>query len=325
MSSKKPLKLSICIPSINADELVNQLLVLEDSMRNFKFTFEVIVQYDTKFENEVFKVSESCGRLGYSLLSPINNGLDASIHALLTQASGEFIWVLSGNDSINADTLNAMGKAFQTDNIGLIFLNSKTPDGLFTAINTTGHDGISDFNTLLVTIGTRMSLITSLVFLNTFNESDSVLLYEKYCGTNIAFLTIPFFSLEKGRKAYVVRKPVFTNNVVDLKKGEKHFYNGTETFGAFLICILLEFSGLFEKDSWNNFLKQNYSSLWKGAVIDWVRNDHPTPLFALLKLYQYYFHLPLFYASIFICALPRPLAKFCVEFAVRKKHTTSDS
>ena len=325
MSSKKPLKLSICIPSVDADELINQLLILEASIRNFTFTCEVIVQYDTKFENRVSEVSESCSRLGYTLISPINKGLDASIHELLTHAKGEFIWVLSGNDSINSDTLNAIGKAFQTDDIGLIFLNAKTPDGLSTAINTTGDDGIVDFNTLLVTIGTRMSLITSLVFLNTFNETKSVLLYEKYCGSNIAFLTLPFFSLGRGRRAYIVRKPAFINNVVDLKKGQTHFYNGITTFGAFLICILLEFRSLFQKDSWNKFLKQNYSSLWKGAVIDWVRFDHPTPLFALLKLYRYYFHLPLFYASIFICALPRPLARFCVEFAVRNKLTNSES
>lgn len=325
MSSEKPLKFSICIPSVDANELINQLSILETSIRNFAFTFEVIVQYDTKFENRVSEVSNFCNCLGYTLLPPINNGLDASIHELLTKANGEFIWVLSGNDSINADTLAAIGKAFQTDGIGLIFLNAKTPDGLTTAINTTGDDGIVDFNTLLLTIGTRMSLITSLVFLNTFNETKSILLYEKYCGTNIAFLTLPFFSLERGRKAYIIREPAFINNVVNLKKGQTHFYNGIATFGAFLICILLEFRSLFREDSWNKFLKQNYSLLWKGAVIDWVRFDHPTPLFELLKLHRYYFHLPLFYASIFICALPQPLAKFCVEFAVRNKLTTSKS
>ena len=212
---KKPV-LSILIPSVDVGEILDQITEVTSQSCAFGEKIEVITKLDKVSMAGFIQAEEAAKETGALALPMSNEGFDRDIGKLIKNANGQFLWLVSSNDRLDTKCLYRIMPLLESGDYDLVFLNSRTQGGEYEAITVESDLQLTGLGPVLRTVGTRMSLVTSIIFKNSSSEEVSKK-YEKYSNSAIAFLVHPLSLIARGGMAYVVKEPLFTNFVKQLK------------------------------------------------------------------------------------------------------------
>ena len=302
--------LSICIPSVSHDELVQQLASIIKLRLNYHDKVEIIVKLDKSSKEDCTTIRKIAQENNVQYLEQTNLGFDRDVGQLIASAKGEYVWIVSSNDLLDEDILPNIIQHLQISKYDLLFLNSRTPNSRDAAIKINSDAVLTGLGATLRVIGTRMSLVTSIIFRNS-NEKTVLSAYSKYSNSAIAFLVFPFSKLSAGGKTYVIAKPQFTNFVHELGISEIAYYNAYDTFGISLWDIVSDYTRIQEDRHSRDFLIKNFGHVWRGGVIDWVRRKGPRPMVDIWRLRRYQISHE-YWPVLFLTAMPKPLIKFAL-------------
>jgi hypothetical protein len=303
--------LSICIPSVSLDEIVFQLREIEKITASHRENIEILVKLDKSSDADIRKANQAAKNIGASLVGQTNEGFDNDIGHLINAAKGRYIWLVSSNDRPDEACLADIMPVLKKDEFELVFLNSRTSNGEDTAITVTSDLELNNLGPVLKVIGTRMSLITSIIFRNSDDQSIADM-YRKYSMSAVAFLVYPFCLLANGGKTYVFSRAKFTNHVRALGVKETTYYDGVITFGQSLWDMTLEFRNPNQDRDTRDFLVTNFGHIWRGLMIDWLRREMPRPTAQLWSIRQYRISRE-YWLAIMFSLLPKQLARIVLS------------
>ena len=300
--------LSICIPSVNLSEISKQLASVVKLTLAYRDKVEILVKLDKSSEEDGATLKKLALQNSVKFIEQTNEGFDLDIGKLITSAHGEYVWILSSNDLLDEDAISNVLKYLTTNEYDLIFLNSRTPNSDNLAVAIASNVVLSGLGETLQLIGTRMSLVTSIVFRNS-REKATLAAYEKYSYSAVAFLIFPFSWLSAGGKTFVIAKPQFTNFVHELGVGETTYYNGYNTFGLVLWDLVADYTSIGQDRQSRAFLIKNFGHIWRGSIIDWIRREKPRPVGDIWRLRRYRISRE-YWPALFLTAMPKFLVKF---------------
>ena len=238
------------------------------------------------------------------LLPPANNGVDIAFEALLNNANGHYVWIVSSNDHLDPGCLDKIIPLLRQKKHVLFYLTSRTQDEKTISTSISNDIVLSGLGRVLNMIGTRMSLITSCIFYNT-RDPKVVQDYKNFIGTAIAWMTYPCSQLGEKGTAYIFATPCFTNNVYHLGKHEVTFYDGYETFGIAIWDLISAYISPKSDPDAKAFLIKNFGHIWRGGIIDWIRRDMPRPMADIWRLRRYRISSE-YWPALLLTAMPKP-------------------
>jgi hypothetical protein len=305
------LVLSICIPSVNLSEISEQLASVVKLTHGYREQVEILVKLDKSSKAECITLKKLALQNDAKFLGQTNEGFDSDIGKLITSAQGEYVWILSSNDLLDEDAIPNVLKYLTTNKYDLIFLNSRTPNSQKLAVGINSDVVLNGLGHTLQLIGTRMSLVTSIVFRNT-REKTTLAAYKKYSKSAVAFLVFPFSQLSSGGKTFVIAKPQFTNFVQDYNATDIGYYNGYDTFGLALWDLVADYTSIRDDQQSRAFLIKNFGHIWRGGIIDWIRREKPRPTGHIWRLRRYRISSE-YWPALFLTAMPKFLVKFLLK------------
>jgi|TARA_B110000037_G_C17049183_1_gene476992 glycosyltransferase involved in cell wall biosynthesis len=122
------IKLSICIPTYNRIECLNNCLnsILIAKKNNYNFNFEVCISDNCSKENVKKIIDKYSSSLNISFSQNSNNlGLGVNILKAVSLAKGEYVWILGNDDLLLPNTFFYLERLF-TDNtiVDFFYINS---------------------------------------------------------------------------------------------------------------------------------------------------------------------------------------------------------
>jgi hypothetical protein len=306
-----PFLLSICIPSVSLSEISKQLASVVKLTLAYRDKVEILIKLDKSSEEDGATLKKLALQNSVKFIEQTNEGFDLDIGKLIASAQGEYIWIVSSNDLLDEDAIPNVLKYLTTNEYDLIFLNSRTPNSDNLAVSIASDAVLSDLGETLQLIGTRMSLVTSIVFRNS-REKETLTAYKKYSKSAVAFLTFPFSQLSSGGKTFVIAKPQFTNFVQDYNATDIGYYNGYDTFGLALWDLVADYTSIREDQQSRAFLIKNFGHIWRGGIIDWIRREKPRPIGNIWRLRRYRISSE-YWPALFLTAMPKFLVKFLLK------------
>ena len=300
--------LSICLPSVSSSEISEQLVAVSQLTIDYRDKIEILVKLDKSSVEECAKIKKLALQNGAKFIKQTNEGFDLDIGRLITSAQGEYVWIVSSNDLLDTDAIPNVLRHLTTNKYDLIFMNSRTPGSQNTAVSVNSDVSLSGLGQTLKLIGTRMSLITSIVFRNSRDE-ETLAAYKKYSQSAIAFLVFPFSRLSAGGETFVISMPQFTNFVHELGVGETTYYNGYDTFGIALWDLVADYTSINDDHQSRAFLIKNFGHIWRGGIIDWIRRESPRPTNDIWRLRRYRISFE-YWPALVLTTLPKVVVKF---------------
>ena len=303
--------LSICLPSINYEELVQQLKAIVSLSENCRSEIEILIQFDLGNDIQFTKLSKLAEAANALLLPPANNGVDIAFEALLSNAKGHYVWIVSSNDHLDPGCLDKIIPLLRQKKHALFYLTSRTQNKETTSTSISNDIVLSGLGQVLNMIGTRMSLITSCIFYNT-RDPHVAQDYKTFIGTAIAWMTYPCSQLGGKGTAYIFATPCFTNIVHELEEHEVTFYNGYDTFGIAIWDLISVYISPKSDPDAKAFLIKNFGHIWRGGIIDWTRRETPRPIYDIWRLRRYRISGE-YWPALFLTAMPKPFVQMALK------------
>ena len=127
MPSKNVIKLSICIPTYNRlDCLENCLQSIKVAKKNFDFNFEVCVSDNNSNGNakEIVNKYFKFFKIKY-FVNDDNLGIGKNIFKSVDKARGEFSWIIGNDDMMLPYTFNKLSEIFKANKeVDFFYINS---------------------------------------------------------------------------------------------------------------------------------------------------------------------------------------------------------
>ena len=309
--NKDKIKLSICIPTYNRPKSFKRLLSY--LLPQIDSRVEIVIRDDSP-NNDTKKIF-------YSLIDDINIshkyfhdsriGLDAANLFLLENASGDYVWFFGDDDELVDGGIKAVLNLIDNNNnLNFIWANFALSDKSNLAVDRS-NGFFESGDDILESLGTNIGLLSTYIVKRKVALGGLQRAQKHIHGFSFASTAIVLYTASEPGKSYFLRGPFILCNpttIDEIKsitvKGVDIDNDGFITYGIYFLELLEDFKDRFSAKSIRKILTVNFSSLWRGMLVGWVRG-WDTPKGKRMSLLKYYWSYPEFWMALPIMLLPR--------------------
>lgn len=270
--------LSICIPTFNREELLNQSLkILQSEIKNLENYVDVYVADNHSSDNTV-EVVQSYNESGFKInftKHEKNIGTELNFLSLYKKVNTKYFWLLSDDDFLLPNSLKNIIEVLLSKDLGVVYVNQNWYDSTIPSINAIPLATIEykDPVEFIKKINYWVTFISG----NIINKSiiEDKVDASLYNGTMLNYLNWYFSAIFSG-----LPNTVICNSYLVCKSGNTGGYRLFEVFGKNFNMIMEDMIALKKidrrvKDIINNHLLNDFFPYFIGIRSKMFLNENP--------------------------------------------------